>query len=99
MLQKNRIKRKIRFHSTVQAVGSPHFFLGLPTNKKCWFVFQGFTNLGYDDDKYSDYSDPSQTRPPNGQSWNPEDSKDTYAKITEQLDQEKRFEVDFNICY
>lgn len=57
--------------------------------------FQGFTNLGYDDDKYSDYSDPSQTRPPNGQSWNPEDSKDTYAKITEQLDQEKRFEVHF----
>ncbi|XP_052079873.1 serine-rich adhesin for platelets-like isoform X2 [Mytilus californianus] len=53
----------------------------------------GFTNLGYDDDKYSDYSDPSQTRPPNGQSWNPEDSKDTYAKITEQLDQEKRFEI------
>ncbi|VDI56817.1 Hypothetical predicted protein [Mytilus galloprovincialis] len=53
----------------------------------------GFTNLGYDDDKYSDYSDPSQARPPNGQSWNPEDSKDTYAKITEQLDQEKRFEI------
>ncbi|CAG2186784.1 unnamed protein product [Mytilus edulis] len=51
----------------------------------------GFTNLGYDDDKYSDYSDPSQTRPQNGQSWNPEDSKDTYAKINEQLDQEKTF--------
>ena len=68
-------------------------------NKCSFFVFQGFTNLGYDDDKYSDYSDPSQTRPPNGQSWNPEDSKDTYAKITEQLDQEKRFEVDLYISY
>jgi protein tyrosine/serine phosphatase len=51
-------------------------------------------NIGYDlDDQYSEISDPRQQQPTNRQSWNPENSKDTYAKISQQLDQGNSYQV------
>ena len=50
-------------------------------------------NIGYEDDKYSEIGDPRQQQPTNRQSWNPDDSKDTYDKISQQLDQGNGFQV------